>query len=384
MTATGYSLAQYGNMITCEPRMGAFAEAMRRAITPGCRVLEIGTGPGIMAIMACQMGAGHVVAIESDPSIEIARRLAAANGCADRITFVRDLSTNWQPDAPADVVISDIRGVLPLFEHHVSSIVDVRARLLQPGGTQIPRLDRIRAALVAAPAEHEKFAGPWLARPYGVDMAIVHSFAINDWGRVHLPAAAVQSTVAEYATLDYRTITQANHSADMDFVITGAGTIHGLLMWSETELVPGIGHSNAPGEPEQVYGQAFFPLERPVDMAEGAQARVGVSSNLIDGQYIWSWSFSATDARGVAHSIRQSSFKGQIPDPVALGRRAATHCPPPSQKAAVDVRALSLFDGQTDLAGIAACLRREFPAYFVTDKAALDHVASLSSRYAKS
>jgi protein arginine N-methyltransferase 1 len=128
MSLSGYSLTSYGRMITCEPRMSAFDAALQSAIMPGCRVLEIGTGPGIMALLACRYGAGQVVAIEPDPSIEVARRLAVANGYADTITFVRDRSTNWQPDALADVVVSDIRGVMPLFEQHIPCIIDTRAR----------------------------------------------------------------------------------------------------------------------------------------------------------------------------------------------------------------------------------------------------------------
>ena len=383
MAVTGYSLTRYGRMIACEPRMGAFAEAMRRSITPGCRALEIGTGPGIMAIMACQMSAGHVVAIEPDPWIEVARRLAEANGYADRITFVRDLSTNWQPEALADVVVSDIRGVMPLFEHHIPCIIDVRARLLKPGGVQIPGLDRIHAALVEAPQEHTDYAGPWCNRPYGVDMALARPFTINTWGRTWLGADAVVSDTALFATLDYRTITDPNVRAEMQLVTTRPGTVHGILMWSETELVPGVGHSNAPGEPEQVYGQAFFPLEQPVMLAEGARAQVTMAANLIDGDYVWSWSFAATDAEGRAHAFRQSSFKGRIPDPVALAPRAASHCPAATPRAVIDARALSLFDGRTDLARLAAILRAEFPGDFATDKAALDHVANLSARYAR-
>ena len=35
--ASGYEVTSYGEMIDCEPRMGVYVEALRRAITPGCR-----------------------------------------------------------------------------------------------------------------------------------------------------------------------------------------------------------------------------------------------------------------------------------------------------------------------------------------------------------
>ena len=46
---SGYSLASYGNMVRCEPRMSAYAAALRGAVTPGCTVVDLGAGPGVCA-----------------------------------------------------------------------------------------------------------------------------------------------------------------------------------------------------------------------------------------------------------------------------------------------------------------------------------------------
>ena len=115
----GYSVAAYGRMITCEPRMSAYATALRNAITPGCRVIDIGAGSGIFSLLACQYGAGSVIAIEPDPSVELLRVAAQTNGFDDRITIVQGVSTDYV-GPKADVVISDLRGCLPLFEYHVA------------------------------------------------------------------------------------------------------------------------------------------------------------------------------------------------------------------------------------------------------------------------
>src|SRR5579863_7388717 len=119
-----YSLAGYGEMIADRVRMEAYARALRQTVKPGSVVLEIGTGPGIFAILACQLGAGRVIAIESDEIIQLARENAAINHCADRIEFIEDLSTNVTLPAKADVIVSDLRGVVPLYGRHLPSIVD--------------------------------------------------------------------------------------------------------------------------------------------------------------------------------------------------------------------------------------------------------------------
>src|SRR5687768_1340883 len=98
-----YSLGGYGAMLLDQERMAAYREALRKAIRPGAVVLDIGTGPGIFALLACRSGARRVFAVEPSPVIQVAREIAAANGCAGRIEFFQDLSTRVELPEPADV-----------------------------------------------------------------------------------------------------------------------------------------------------------------------------------------------------------------------------------------------------------------------------------------
>src|SRR5579864_6216059 len=109
-----YNLTDYGAMMFDQPRMQAYVSALERAVRPGSVVLDIGTGTGVFALLACRFGARKVYAIEPNDAIHVARRLAADNGCADRIEFVQDLSTRITLPEKADVIVSDLRGVLPL------------------------------------------------------------------------------------------------------------------------------------------------------------------------------------------------------------------------------------------------------------------------------
>lgn len=117
--STGYSVANYGDMIIDHARMEPYARALRQSIRPGCVVLDIGAGTGIFSLLACQLGAGHVHAVEPDDAIQVAWATAAANGYGERITFRKALSTTVTLPEPANVVISDLRGVLPLFQQHI-------------------------------------------------------------------------------------------------------------------------------------------------------------------------------------------------------------------------------------------------------------------------
>ena len=62
--------------------------AAERLVRPGERVVDCGTGSGILAVAAALHGAGEVVAFDIDPNAEPnARDLAERNGVADRCRF---------------------------------------------------------------------------------------------------------------------------------------------------------------------------------------------------------------------------------------------------------------------------------------------------------
>ena len=131
-------------------RNDAYEAALKRAIVPGCRVLEIGTGTGLLAMMAARAGA-EVVTCEADPAVALAARdVVAANGLSDRVRVVNKHSTALDLadlGGSADILVSEIvsndmvsEGVLPAHE-------DAVPRLLRPGGVVIPARGQVRVAL---------------------------------------------------------------------------------------------------------------------------------------------------------------------------------------------------------------------------------------------
>jgi len=138
-------------MIADKKRMAAYEQALRQAIKPGCVVLDIGTGTGILALLACRLGARRVYAIEPNDAIELAREIAATNGYAKSIEFIQELSTKVTLAEQADVIVSDLRGILPFLPGNVPAVADARRRFLAPGGIMIPQQDELWAAVVHAP-----------------------------------------------------------------------------------------------------------------------------------------------------------------------------------------------------------------------------------------
>src|SRR5688572_6272119 len=156
-----YDVRSYGSMIADTVRMKAYAEALRRAVRPGDIVVDIGTGTGIFALLACQYGAARVYAIEPNQNIHVAKILAKENGFSDRIEFIQEISTKVSFIDKADVIISDLRGLLPLFEKHIPALVDARKRILKDGGVLIPKRDTLNFCIVEAPELYKNYSGPW-------------------------------------------------------------------------------------------------------------------------------------------------------------------------------------------------------------------------------
>lgn len=381
----GYSVASYGRMIDCEPRMGVYAEALRRAVTPGCTVIDLGASFGAFALLACQYGAGRVIAIEPDPSIELLVPLARANGCADRITIIRDISTNYTPETKADVIVSDCRGTVPLFQRHIATLADARARLLKPGGTLLPMRDTLMIALVQAPERHRASQYPWHRNAYGLDLSAGARFAANTMDKAYLKPRALVSAAERLAVLDYRTITEPNVDSSVTMVAGRAGRVDGILVWFEAEIAEGLGYSNAPGQPPLVYGQMFLPLEGSPRLAEGARIDLRFRGTLVDGEYIWSWDWQAFDRAGQPRGpvVRQSSFLAQVQSPKALATVSNQHTPVLNVAMLLDRDCLSLVGEGRTLDAIAKTLQKRHSEHLPTYKAALDHVAKCLGRYSK-
>jgi protein arginine N-methyltransferase 1 len=389
-----YSLAGYGDMITDRERFEPYRQALRQAVRPGCVVLDIGAGTGIFSLLACQMGAGHVHAVEPDEVIELAREMTAANGYADRVTFHQALSTAVTLPVPAGVIISDLRGILPLYQQHIPSIIDARQRLLAPDGVLVPRRDTLWAALAEDETAYRRYTEPWLSNDCGLDLRAGHWPAVNAWHKVRAKPEQLLVSPQCWATLDYAAIMQPDVSGELVWQAERPGVAHGLLIWFDAELASGIGFSNAPGQPELIYGQAFFPLQAPVTLEAGDQVSVVLRADLSGDDYVWQWRTRITAASPgheeglepageVKADFRQSTFHGAPISPSSLRKREAHYRPILGASGEVERFMLSLMDGQTTLAEIAERTLQAFPGFFADRMEALTRAGDLSVKHAR-
>lgn len=241
-------------------RNRAFHDALKAAITPGCAVLDIGSGSGIWAITAAKLGAGKVTAIEREPLlIGLIQALARDNGVADRVEVVQGDSRTVQLAREFDIVVSETVGHVIFDEEIVPIMLDARARFLKPGGRLIPE----SVALMVA--------GARLDRPT-LPASVPGNFSRFDSLTHHAPLAftdkrpvTLLTPPAELIALDFARLAAEPDVSRLSarWPAQAAKQINCFIVWAEAVLTPGVKLStmDTPSWSATVYRTHLFDAE---------------------------------------------------------------------------------------------------------------------------
>jgi protein arginine N-methyltransferase 1 len=381
-----FSLAELGQMIADGARLDAHAAALRRVVRPGAVVLDLGAGTGIMSLLACQAGARRVYAVEPSDAVHIAAAAARDNGFAERVVVVQGRSTDLTLPERADVIVSDLRGVLPPHGTHFADLIDARARLLAPGGWMMPARDTLRVAVVSALEAFAERRGVWLSHPHGLELGAALRYVDNAAQKHRARVGDLLGAPASWARLEYATLTELGVRGEGTLTASRPGAAHGLLLWFDAELVDGIGHSSAPGSPGDIYGQVLLPWPEEVALDAGDRVAFELRADPVGRDYLWTW---ATEIRraadgAVAARFRQSTFDALPRSREAVRARAAASAPALS---AAGADALVVLEGMRDGATVEELAARLFAAHperHPTLAHAQGVVAALADRFGRS
>ncbi len=150
------------------------------AAAPVTRVMDLGTGSGILAIAAARLGAGAALGVDSDPdAIAVATGNAALNGMVDRVRYVvADVSDPTTALDPAPLVVANLltSAHLALAPRYAGWVAPGGALVL--GGILSAETGRVRDAAARhgfVPRDAvtlDDWTSLWLARPTGSDAAL--------------------------------------------------------------------------------------------------------------------------------------------------------------------------------------------------------------------
>lgn len=128
---------------------GAIKEAVSNLRFPTDLILDIGTGTGLLSMIAAKAGATNVLAFEREPSLAfVASSLINANGMSDAIDVVNQ---NCQEvslgDGKAALILHEIFGTDPLSEQILPTMRFVQEAMTIPSTRFIPAQFKSFAAL---------------------------------------------------------------------------------------------------------------------------------------------------------------------------------------------------------------------------------------------
>jgi protein arginine N-methyltransferase 1 len=379
-----FSLADFGSMIRDRARLDAHAAALRRVVTPTSVVLDIGAGTGIMSLLACKAGARRVYAVEPSGAVQILTAAARDNGFADRIVVLQRRSTDVTLPERADVIVSDLRGVLPPHGTHFADIADARRRLLAPGGRMLPTRDSLWLAVISAPEAFERRQAVWRSTPEGLDLGSALPFVAGEMEKIRARPDQLLGAPIAWASLHYPTLTERAVRGSGACPIATDGAAHGFCVWFDTELCEGIGYSNGPGGSDGIYGQILFAWPEAVELRAGDQVAFEMRADPIGSDYVWTWATEIhRGAPGPAATtrFRQSTFKSMPPGPESLRAREPTYAPALSPAGQEALAVLEGMRAGRTIGEIAARLLAAHPDRFLSFDHAHGFAAALAERY---
>jgi SAM-dependent methyltransferase len=238
-------------------RLDAYDRAIRRLVRPGDVVLDVGTGTGILALLAARAGAARVHAVESTAVAGLAEELVAANGLGDVITVHRADARTLAPVEPVDLIVSECMGRFLVDDGMIPAIEQARA-WLKPAGRCCPR----EIVLRLAPVGH-LYVGAldlWRDDVLGLDLRPALRHALRSAYAAELDPSWLFADPVDYHrwTLPWPAPPfEGTHR----FALTQDGELRALAGWFEATLAEGVVLSTEPGSSTH-WGQYLFPVPR--------------------------------------------------------------------------------------------------------------------------
>lgn len=363
-------------------RLRAFERALRHYIGPETIVADLGSGTGILGLLACRAGAARVYAIEQSGMAGIARALAAANGLSDRFHVIEGHSTEIGLPERADLIVGDFLGQWGFTAGIFEVYPPAAASLLKPGGVLIPS----EVGMWIAPVESESMNAVvrfWETPRGGIAVAPVMEWAVNTGYPVRFDGGDLLGQSVEIARAATSAVPATGFSASVDSLVTRDGTLHGLAGWFSATLAPGVALTNEPGAPERVGKRnVFLPVRTPVAVAPGD--RVQARLRILPNELIVNWTVSVAGTDGSQRMrCSHSTIHGMLLTRDDLRRGEPSYVPVLTARGRARRTVFELCDGRRSLADVERIVYERHPEVLGSPSAAAAFVAEVIAGYAQ-
>ncbi|MBK8011172.1 MAG: 50S ribosomal protein L11 methyltransferase [Deltaproteobacteria bacterium] len=266
-------------MVADRHRTDAFARAIASVVREGDMVIDVGTGTGVLAMLAAKAGARRVLAIDQSEIAVVAADLVKRNGLRDRVKVLKGPAAELQTEeGPADVIVSEWLGNMALVEGMLEDVITVRDRHLAPGGRMIPASTSVMLAPLNDPTLYV-YEGPGFWRDFvaGLDFTSLEDRELRQ-GRslqMRIEPPALLADGQSMLDLDLVTVrSDALHAeGELIFHARRDAVLNGFAGWFSATLAPGVVLDTSPRSPETHWAQTYMPF-RPRMVREGERMAV--------------------------------------------------------------------------------------------------------------
>ncbi|MEP3422844.1 MAG: 50S ribosomal protein L11 methyltransferase [Erythrobacter sp.] len=267
-------------MLADQPRNDAYLAMINRH-AKGRRILDIGTGTGLLAMMAVRAGAKHVYACEVNANkADLARDIVAHNGMSDAITVLNayslDLDKDRDLDGGVDCVLSELYTANIIGESLLQSMAHAQRELTLPGAIFLPPKVSVMGALADC-----NLSDP-IGDVAGFDLSLLER-QLNYHALID-PIDAIRyqrgpsATLCDIETLPDTPIVMRDRTVTS--LTSQGGRVSGVLYWMKIELDTDIHYENCPGADKRHHWSVRFePFAEPRDTRPGDIVRVGCAHN---------------------------------------------------------------------------------------------------------
>ena len=232
------SMIYHQTLLRDERRNKPFLEALQRTVEADTRVLDIGSGSGVWAIVAAKLGAKSVTAIEGNSTmLPVIMGHAVENKVADRLKIINGTSTDVSLKEKFDIIVSETIGNQAFDEDIIPTMVDARSRFLADGGRLIPQKVSLMAAPVKLLFDSKIPAGVPIDANYLTHMAM------------NLPLTVLNKSLLEFLAKPEKLIETDLRTCDADTALSDMQAswslkklkhANGVALWAKSELVDDI------------------------------------------------------------------------------------------------------------------------------------------------
>lgn len=252
-------LQYHAQMLLDEHRMDSFRDAITEVVRAGMHVLDLGAGTGVLSYFAAQEGA-YVTAVEQDPGVFRAARVALDAAVGDKIQVVHADARTYTPDEPVDVVMCEMMHVGQLRERQVEVIRGFRQRYRDRFGDPAPRFIPEACVQAVQPVQQDfTFHGYAVAAPLFQD-----AFAVQ-------PRTTELAAPRVFQQFFYSDPLPETCTADLQFTVDQPGYLNAIRIITKNLLAIRM---TPPGSVDWRMGYLIVPLPTPVFAEAGSRVRV--------------------------------------------------------------------------------------------------------------